>query len=624
MKNQKKIKKNQSKTSFEVISERPLDWDKIFSDQVHTIYEPLISKIKPSLDKVWNDEIEAKHGDTLKKVESSKDKINDLINEIKKERKDKKINAKWAANCFIVFFCFLIVGLFFLGFFIKNRKVIKEFNQFLNERSQQIKDQLDDNFYNLSQIFSNNSIVDWKNKILKAMEINEIKSFNDEEINMFQQNDKFYSFYSISKYDIRNSVFYDVVYSTEEWRPVVTSGTAYKQIKTKDGWITHAVVAYHSEPTPFIDIKQSVNIPTNYLPELSFSPISNKFSLKEYNNRIKKGEFLLENAEFYQHFNFNFNEKIKFMTYFQLKTQENFVEFSKYFNGNTHSMFKFARNLYTTRNYVRDRIEMDYRFYDVTHNWMSLYFDSSQFIEPLSIYNFLLQIMILNLYPIFKSITQAYLNKNIASENFSQYGSYLSTYIDDKKFDETRVLSHYGVLTKAVAGSKLILKTNSVDKDERYVIEGVYHLNDTIVLPVIMSSYWAENLIDSVFKEGVIVNVPYTKYNYFEELKFIVYSPKHYTKTQGAFMSYNSDIETSVLMKEEFLSNEEDWSINFNLNMTQNPKEMTKYLELIKQIKNVKSVIKEDSQILIDNDGLFIFINDDLEPKELENIINLL
>ncbi|MBQ5492905.1 MAG: hypothetical protein IIT78_03455, partial [Mycoplasmataceae bacterium] len=51
--------------------------------------------------------------------------IKQLENEVNTRFENDKIKSKKIQNIFILIFCFLIIGLFFLGFFIKNKNTIK-------------------------------------------------------------------------------------------------------------------------------------------------------------------------------------------------------------------------------------------------------------------------------------------------------------------------------------------------------------------------------------------------------------------------------------------------------------------------------------------------------------------
>ncbi|AZZ65350.1 hypothetical protein DMC14_000895 [Metamycoplasma phocicerebrale] len=602
---------------------RELDWDKIFTDQVHTIYEPLVAKIKPALDKVYKKIVLDEHAEEIKFIDENVTKIQNLHSEIKVEKKTKKITAKKVCNGFILFFSFLLIGLPFLGFYRKNRKAIKDFKEYSKIRLDEISKLIVNNNIILTPIYNKFSILEWKNMLLKEMEINKVNNIEVSEIAFYLLSPTFYSFYSVNKYDIRNSYYYDILFGVEVWQNIVTSATVYKQIKTKDGWTSIPITAYHSEPTPFITTKHSVNIPTNYLPELTFNPNSERLNQKQYNHKLKKGEFLLENPEFYQYFNFDFNDKIKFTTYFQLKTQENFIDFAKYFDNDTYALRKYKKNLYTTRVYNENRLS-----YSNVHNWLQLLVDLKQPINSDHIYNVIYNIMTSTLKPIFKSITQAYLNKNIASEDLNTQGYYLSTYKDDKKYIQTNKIGLFEIFNKAVMGFKYKLESFNPARKPSFEIKEILEDNfgeGTVAMRIQMSSYWEENLIDSVYKSGVIINVPFVRYNSFNEQKWVIYSPKYKTKNDGSFVSFNdTQYEKSVLnfLKYGFDNNFTNFS--YNTVAANNKEELEFNISLIKKIVDGNDKNSNNIKVLIDNQGLFIFINKKINSKEIEKIFNLL
>ncbi|CRH45603.1 Uncharacterised protein [Chlamydia trachomatis] len=112
-----------------------------------------------------------------------------------------------------------------------------------------------------------------------------------------------------------------------------------------------------------MDTKHAINVPTNYRPDLILNETADHLTLKQYNKTIKKGEFLLENPEFYQHYNFSYNDKIGFIDYFKVKTQENFVEYSKYFSGKKYIFGKYKNNIYVSR-----KFEENFMAYSISHN----------------------------------------------------------------------------------------------------------------------------------------------------------------------------------------------------------------------------------------------------------------
>ncbi|MBR4485840.1 hypothetical protein IKS57_00445 [bacterium] len=73
-------------------------------------------------------------------------KIKQLETEINQKFEQDKIKAKKASNIVIIIFSCLIIGLFFLGILVKNKKLIKEFEEFKVQKEQEIQIQKEDLF----------------------------------------------------------------------------------------------------------------------------------------------------------------------------------------------------------------------------------------------------------------------------------------------------------------------------------------------------------------------------------------------------------------------------------------------------------------------------------------------
>ncbi|SYV90611.1 Uncharacterised protein, partial [Metamycoplasma alkalescens] len=113
------------------------------------------------LKKVYEKYVINGNEEKIQLIEKNIEKINNLKNEIAKEKINKGITKKRVANGFIIFFCFLIIGLFFLGFYSKNKKIIKEFIVFEAERKLLMNKYIAENSNILLTIFNKFSMLDW-------------------------------------------------------------------------------------------------------------------------------------------------------------------------------------------------------------------------------------------------------------------------------------------------------------------------------------------------------------------------------------------------------------------------------------------------------------------------------
>ncbi|WP_427867474.1 hypothetical protein [Mycoplasmopsis arginini] len=607
---------------------KQINWNRIFTNQTQNIYEPLVNNIQPAVDNIFKKYIYSGNEDSLKSIDKNIEEIKTIETEIEERKKTDKIIGRKFANGLIFFLFFLIIGLFFLSFFLKNKKVIKSFLIFESEKRQIIKEKIAENNVTLITLFNQYSLIDWKNKVLNKMNIKNVYGIDPKDFDFFYEAPGFYGFNSIEKYNIRNSFYYDVIYTKEYWKDIVTQGTGYITVKTKDGWTTEPVYAYHTEPTPFMDVKHAINVPTNYRPDLILNETADYLTLKQYNKIIKKGEFLLENPEFYQHYNFSYNDKIGFIDYFKLKTQENFVEYSKYFSGKKYIFGKYENNIYVSRNFKEN-----FMAYSISHNWINSAFDLSKIVTIDDVYSYMVQTIFSVLQPTFKALTQIYLNTNIASENYQKRDRYLSDYV----FDEHKSMEQankkyefnvYEIMNKASSSFKFSMKTQKPAKNIGITYsELVKDVNDDsgpIAIKSKMFSYWKENLIDHVYTRGIVVDVPFERFYPFSEDKWIIFIPGWATQEDRNFLSYkDNESESSIHYKLKFIEEAGDGLYDYNINFLKNNRNDLLYLiHLIKASKNtfLKSV---DHKILIDKDGLFVFVNDNIDKNKIQQIFNI-
>lgn len=607
---------------------KQIDWNRIFTNQTKNIYEPLVNNIRPAVDNIFKKYIYSGNEDSLKSIDKNVEEIKTIETEIQERKRANKISGRKFANGLIFFLFFLIIGLFFLSFFLKNKKVIKSFLIFESAKRQVIKEKIAENNVTLRTLFNQYSLIDWKNKVLNEMNIKNVYGIDPKDFDFFYESTGFYGFNSIEKYNIRNSFYYDVIYKKEYWKDVVTQGTGYITVKTKDGWTTVPVHAYHTEPTPFMDIKHAINVPTNYRPDLILNETADHLTLKQYNKTIKKGEFLLENPEFYQHYNFSYNDKIGFIDYFKVKTQENFVEYSKYFSGKKYIFGKYKNNIYVSR-----KFEENFMAYSISHNWINLAFDLSKIVTIDDVYSYMVQTIFNVLQPTFKALTQIYLNTNIASENYEKRDRYLSDYVfDEQKSIEQANKNYefnvYEIMNKASSSLKFNMKTQKPAKDigitYSELVKDVNDSSGSIAIKSKMFSYWKEDLIDHVYTRGIVIDVPFERFYPFSEDKWIIFIPGWATQQDQNFLSYqDNESESSIHYKLKFMEEAEDGLYDYNINFLKNNRNDLLYLmHLIKGSKNtfLKSV---DHKILIDKDGLFVFVNDNIDKNKIQQIFNI-
>ncbi|WP_330463295.1 hypothetical protein [Metamycoplasma gateae] len=628
------MKKKQEIQQNETERVRELDWTKIFSNQIETLYKPLMNKKDESLEKVYKKYVYNGNEEKIRVVNDNFDKVEELKNEILQNKKNNKISARKFANGLIIFFIFLIIGLFFISFLIKNSKIIKKFKTFEGIKLDEINKKISENKPIIQTIFNQFSILEWKNKVLEQMDIFSVDGIDYKDFEHHFKDKEFYGFNSIQKYSIRNSYFYDLLYTKEYWTTVTTRGVGYKSVRTKDGWTTVPVYAYHHEPTPFMDNYHSINIPTNYKESLQFIQNEDTFNEKQYDKRLKKGEFLLENKNFYKYYNFSYNDKIGYIDFFKVNTQENFVKYAEFFKDlySSYRLSKVNKNIITARKMNRE-IYNNKLAYLNWHNWVGQVVNLNQAITIENIYDVLANIISSALQHVFISITLLYLNTNIASENYADDDRYLSDYsfnaeekLKQIKLNSNSTFTLMDVINKIISSNKFQLKTHTVDKDTsimyNYFIEDNKFRTGGYALQFAMSSYWKQSLIDSVYTEGIIVDVPYDKFNFFTEHKWAFYFPFEISYDDHDFISYNDNLfENSFSLNMTAQATRLN-GLSYNATLVKDEDKLQYFADILNKIKQTE-INKLDNKVLIDRSGIIVFINNDLSNEEVDNIFKI-
>lgn len=98
-----------------------VDTDKIVLNPTKNLYQVFADNFSKSFDKFYDDNIESKTkiNEVSNKVQQE---IVGLRNDISNKYKENKVGARRFANVMIIIFSFILIGLFFVMYFPKNRK----------------------------------------------------------------------------------------------------------------------------------------------------------------------------------------------------------------------------------------------------------------------------------------------------------------------------------------------------------------------------------------------------------------------------------------------------------------------------------------------------------------------
>ncbi len=182
--------------------------------------------------------------------------------EIDKAYVSNKIKQKKAANIAIIVFSFLIIGLFFMGILVKNKKAIKEFETLKKQKLAEIDTENKSKKESLQKLFQVISRRELFNRFLKGTGVEAIQNTFGTQIESYVRSlDD--SFIGLKNFGILKAGAQNVYVANicrEIWDNVVTSGsiTVPYTVTVRDGEGNvhvqtryETVVAYHNEWTPF-------------------------------------------------------------------------------------------------------------------------------------------------------------------------------------------------------------------------------------------------------------------------------------------------------------------------------------------------------------------------------------
>ena len=601
--------KQNSETAINDIKNEVIDMEKIFIDPVSKLYEPFYNSFNDQFYKMIKEEI-IKNTNIDKKVKELDSDISNKRKEINNAWRTNKIGGRKFSNVLIGILFVILIGLFFIKFFIKNRKIIKEYNDFKYKKNHEIIEVANIKSHELINVFGYYDLNYLKNLFLQKYGITKIKNIKYDEINVFEKIDGFAGFNYISKYDIRNSCVYDLIYSTIEYREITTSKSITISVPNTSGEGSHweTLTAYHTEITPFINFSKAITIPTNYLPSLTFTKSGNGYKESEIKKARKSGKTLLENDDFNKSISFYYNDEVKFLQYFTLVTQNNFLKVLKKFPINNFA--KYNNNLY-----VYFDFNLNNSSYDKEMNWLINYVNTS--IYSVNVDKIIEELRIsiwVEVNNIFKMLTISYSNKNVFAESFEEVGnSYVANYKDDNTYS-TENNSNFFELSNIFNSTNIFNWTKKYDLRRKNYYEAHEFKKDKEFTSqnIVMKSWHAVDEIDTVSVQGYLIDVPYVRFYPIEESKNIIFTNNYHLTSPDSFVqTLDSNRQYLNFLKDKYY----DDLIQKNNILINEPS--FKYLNEVKDaiitIDNFYKQFPELKQIskIIISDSLFgIFIND--------------
>ncbi|MCV3743520.1 hypothetical protein OF377_01285 [Ureaplasma sp. ES3154-GEN] len=318
--------------------------NQLVDEPIHFL-ESSTQQLEEQLPQAYEKILENRKLDIQKVIELKEEIANKRIEIAQRSKKDK-IGARKFANVIIIIFCFIILGLFFLSFLIKNNKIIKEFNKFQKSVHQEMAD-INTQKNNLIISVLNN-IVPYKivkDQLLKlGLYLYGKQNFINIEVDDIDVNGtKLVGYFEGMHVKFKSTDTYFITTKEFSLRNVVTSGSipVYYYVDGKS--YTKMVTATHTEPTPTITSNPYYLQKTNYAPEFSFRNHQNA-------GKIQKNAVLVNNdfMKLYGIGNTSINlaYDTKIIDFFSSLAQENYVNFAKKNNYITSSFGKQKHALY--------------------------------------------------------------------------------------------------------------------------------------------------------------------------------------------------------------------------------------------------------------------------------------
>lgn len=331
-------------------------------------------------------------------LKQHQDEIKKLQDEINTKYEQDGIHAKKITNVVILVFCVIIIGLFFLGFYFKNKKIIQEYEQYESEMNQKIEEQKQDLFHVVYSNMVSLKTSDLFGKIFSEFGLTTSPQINSDNLVAKLNKSNLLGIDKANVVYLRNTPIYDLSLRELNIRNVVTYGQIEVSENSEGGSLigdlldggddsssneettTKILTASHTEPTPFIDSINEICLLSNYLqPEFSLisdgelNEIDQRTSTiddivqqekqakqKGLWNKIKnatakkfkdlvtikkdKGnEFKLENDIFNKEIRYEYHGSETDLTqFFNIKVQEDFVNWNEHFDNLTNKGYGFG------------------------------------------------------------------------------------------------------------------------------------------------------------------------------------------------------------------------------------------------------------------------------------------
>ncbi|QJG67213.1 hypothetical protein [Mycoplasma phocoenae] len=609
------------------------NWDNVYIDPVNNFYQKTVPKIDEKIIEFIKERIQQINPEAETQVEISLRKMLAIKDEVVKRKKMLNINLRKFFNGIIKILFFFIIGLLFLGIYKKNNKVINEYKNFCNEKEQEYQKLFNKKKNILHSIYSCFTMNDIKNEVLKKMGLNnvEVNNFNDVLVNINSDEKSTIFFTNIEKYDVRNSYFYDIAYLKMFYAPITYYGSkTFSYRGNDDKWHTKVVHANYDHMTPFLKEYQKYLYPTNYLPRLVFRSIA-PVSEKELKEQIKHNTLPLENKEFFEKYNFMYNDNVSFVNFFQLITQEKFIDWHKFSSSINKFNGTFEKLPY---GFIVHKNKKDSSIDNPMIDWILLdYINKNELINFKDVNKKIKESINDHMEHLLGALTLTFCNKYLASEVYSELGSQFKfEYKDDQIYQNIPADTEHGlfILTKLYKYNYLNLYKNRASKKTVFSIENSIKIANkkTKVFNVKATSFYTVKKIKYIsvydFNVGrVSVPVEYDDYIPFTETKQVIFSPT-FKLQNGQLLNSNVKKQDSEFSKPVNEDDNLQMLINanrifFNYLIKDKNQNLDSTVDYVKDFNDRFKKYKNYYSVEIDKYGTYVFIDHaDKIPNEIK------
>ncbi|QZX48871.1 hypothetical protein [Mycoplasma sp. E35C] len=606
-------------------------------DPINNFYKKINNDVPLILDEYLNNLLNANNKEVNQQTDL-RNQISNLEHAIENEKKTNKILGRKVANFFIFVSFFLILGLFLMPIYLKNRKIIKEFENNKSDKLAEIN-YLFDQHKKLSLQFTNqlscHTIIDY---VSKKLGLGYENNCNQTLWNFYNRQDGFLSISASMIFKYKNTPIINSYVKLLNFRDIITFNTMtfpYQAVETYydgDGLRTRTVTRYetlkatHIENTPFVDFEQSLLLLTNF-----------KNNLDIVTDQKKHLKF--ENSEFSKLYKINTNNDMidaDVMEFFTIKAQEDYVTWYRQFPNNALNFSKIGDhfNLMPPDDYVVDAINTSYNFNSVINDRFDDINVAANKVKNI-IYSYFEQLA--------RSMMSAMLSPTINREwyNFDNQYKIANENNFATKITNQKELNYNYILSRIDKPENLFfINEEPARRPWIKVLKRHNNADGFVEFDCLYQSYRSEILIDYVTVVGAHVGpktIPVEFERFFDitEPKKIFFLPKEQNKNNHTFL-ISSNLDQSYYDLYNEITNKQDnptfnnwtkkiklWLLNPHQIIKQNQEDY--YAEILEQIRN-----NYDPRISIEanDDGYFIIVNpvnnDELKNVELNGIIRKL